>query len=108
MDVDILLSKAKEKMKIEDNGYGEYFMSQVSHIRELPLSPLSYGKSQLLQDQHSKIGTQNATSINEATSVCIEKEKEDQECTLISPSQYGLGFTIMQKQGYDGCNGLGS
>ena len=107
MDVDTLLSKAKEKMKIEDNGCGEYFLSQVFTIRESPLSPQSYGKSQLLQAQHSKISTKNATSINENTSVCIEKEKEEQEHTLISSRKYGLGSIIKQKQGYDGYNGLG-
>ena len=45
MDADILLIKAKEKLKIEEKGCGEYFMSQVSHIRESLLSPQSYGKS---------------------------------------------------------------
>ena len=67
-------------------------MSQVSHIRESPLSP---------------IRKQHATSINENTSVCIEKAQVEQKPTLISPSKYGLGFTIMQKQGYDGYSGLG-
>ena len=107
VDVDILLSKAKEKMKIEDNGCGEYLMSQVFHIRESPPSPQSYGSSYLLQAQHSDISTQNPTSINENTSICIEKEKEEQEPTLISPSKYGPRFTIMHKQGYDGYSGLG-
>lgn len=108
-------------MKIEDKGCGEYFISQVSYIRESPFSPKSYGKSQLLQAQHSKIRTKISTSINlicggglfeehfyENTSIYIEKEKEEQEPTLISPSKYGPMFTIMQKQGYDGCSGLGS
>ena len=39
VDADILLSKAKEKMKIEHNGCGEYFMSQVSHIRSHHVLP---------------------------------------------------------------------
>ena len=83
-------------------------MSQVFHIRESPLSPQSYGKSQLLQVQHFDISTQNETSINfisggglheeyiyENTYVCIGKEKEKQEPTLISPNKYGPGFSIM-------------
>ena len=85
-------------------------MSQVFHIRESPLSPKSYGKSQLLQEKHSKISTKNVTSINfisgsgvheehvyENTSVCIDTEKVEQEPTLISPRKYGLGFIIMSK-----------
>ncbi len=108
MDPDILHIKAKENLKIKDKGCGEYFVSQVFHIRESPLPPQSYGKSQLLQVEHSKISTQNASSINfisgggvheeyvyENTYVCIEKEKVEQEPTLISPNKYGPGFSIM-------------
>ena len=96
-------------------------MSQVFHIRESPPSPQSYGSSHLLQAQHSKISTKNATFINfisrsglpeehvyENTSIYIGKEKEQQEPTLVSPSKYGPGFIIMQKQGYDGHSGMGS
>ena len=90
MDVDILLSKVQEKMKIEDNGCGEDFMSQVSHIRESTVSPQSHGKSQPLQAQHSKISTKNDTSINENTPVCIEKAQAE------------------QKPGYDGYSSFGS
>ena len=65
-------------------------------LRKSPFSPQSYGKSHLLQAQYSEISTKNATSINftsasglpeehvyENTSICIEKEKEEQEPTLI-------------------------
>ena len=97
VDIDILLSKEKEKLKIEDNGCGEYFMSQVFTIRESPLSPQSYGKSHLLQAQHSKNSTMNATSINQNAFISIEKAKEEQEPTLISSSKYRLGFTMLQK-----------
>lgn len=75
-----------------------------------PRSPQFYGKLQLLQVQQPKISTQNTTSINsisggslheehvrENTSICIEKEKEEQETTLISPNKYGPGFTMMHK-----------
>ena len=88
VDTDILLYKAKEKLKIEDNGCGEYFMSQVFHIRESLFSPQFYGKLHLLQAQHSKINLQNVNSINfisgsglleeqfyENTSIYIEKTK---------------------------------
>ena len=57
VDVDILLSKATKKMKIEDNRCGEYFMSQVFHIRESPVSTQSYGSSYLFQAQHYEIST---------------------------------------------------
>lgn len=110
VDLDILLGKAKEEMEIEDKGYGEYFMSKIFHIRESPLSTLYCGKSQLLQAQQPKINTQSATSINfisggglheehvsQNTSICIEKKKKEQESSLISPSNYGPRFTIMQK-----------
>ena len=73
-----------------------------------------------MQAQNSKINIENATSINfisgshqheqnfyKNTHVFIEKEKVEQETTLITPSKYGLGFTIMQKKGYDGYSGLG-
>ena len=95
-------------MKILDNGCGEYFMSQVFHIRESPPSPQSYGSSHLFQAQHFEISTKNATSINfisgsdlpkehvyESTSIYIEKEKEEKEPTLTSSSKYGLGSIIM-------------
>ena len=95
MDADTLLGKAKEKMKIEDNGCGEYFMSQVFTVRESPISPQSHGKSHPLQAQYSHISTKNATSINENTSICIKKEKEEKKPTLISSSKYGPGFIIM-------------
>ena len=90
-------------------------MSQVFHLRESPISPQCYGSSHLFQAKHFEINMKNATSINlisrsdlpkenvyENTSICIEKGKEEKEPTLISPSKYGLGFIIMQKQGYDG------
>ena len=74
MNVDILLSKAKDKTKIEDNGCGEYFMSQVFHITESPPSPQSYEKSNLFQAQHSEISTKNATPINFINGSDLPKE----------------------------------
>lgn len=41
VDPDILLSKTKKNMKIEDKGYEKYTMSQAFHIGKLPLSPKS-------------------------------------------------------------------
>ena len=120
MDAETILSKAKAKMKIEDNGCGEYLMSQVFHIGKLPLSPKSYGKPQSLQVQQSTTDKKKTTfpnyisgsgtheeHIHKNISICIDKDKQQQEARLISPDKYRRGFTIMQKHGYDGCSGLG-
>ena len=47
-------------------------------------------------------------NVYENTSIYFGKEKSTQESTLICPNTYGPGLTIMQKQGYDGCSGLGN
>ena len=95
-------------------------MSQAFHIGKLPLSPKSYGKPQSLQVQQSMTDKQETTSpnfingsgtqeehVHENISTCIDKNKREQEASPISPENYGCGFTIMQKHGYDGCSGLG-
>ena len=120
VDAETILSKAKAKMKIEDNGCGEYLMSQAFHIGKLPLSPKSYGKPQSLQVQQSTTDKQKTTfpnyisgsgtheeHIHKNISICINKDKQQQEARPISPDKYGRGFAIMQKHGYDGCSGLG-
>ena len=103
-------------MKIEDNGCGEYLMSQAFHIGKLPLSPKSYGILQSLQVQQflndkqkntfpnfiSGVGTHEEHAYQN-TSTCIDKAKKEQEPSLISPDKYECGFSIMQKHGYDGC-----
>ena len=108
MDVETILSKEKAKMKIEDNGCGEYLMSQAFHIGKLPLSPKSYGKPQSLQVQQSMTNKQETTSpnfingsgtheehVHENISIYIEKDEEKQEPSLISLDKYRHGFAIM-------------
>lgn len=43
-----LTNPSKGKLKIEDQGCGEYYMSQAFHIGKLSLSPKSHGKPQLM------------------------------------------------------------
>ena len=63
-------------------------MSQVFHIRELSLTPQSFGKSYLLQAQHSEISTQDATSINFISGGGLHKDNvydntiDKKSCTL--------------------------
>ena len=54
MDPDQLRTVIKGKIKIEDQGCGEYSMSQEFHIGKLPLSPKSYGRPQPLSVRQSK------------------------------------------------------
>ena len=51
-------------------------------------------------------GTQEE-HVHENISICINKDKQEQDASLISHDKYGNGYTIMQKYGYDGCSGLG-
>lgn len=48
VDSSTLTPAFKGKLKIEDQGCGEYSTSHAFHIGKLPLSPKSYGKPQLL------------------------------------------------------------
>ena len=116
-----LRTVVKGNIKIKDWGCGEYIMSQAFHIGKLPLSPKSYGKPQLMSIKQSKFTLQqkplmtftsggglHQEKVYENTSTWIDKAKEGQQPTPISPHKYGLGFTIMQKKGYDRCSSLGS
>ena len=95
-------------------------MSQAFNIDKLPLSPKSYGKPQPLATNQSKCTLQqkplmtftsggglHQERVYENTSTWVDKSKEGQKTTPISPHKYGPRFTIMQKKGYDGCSGLG-
>ena len=75
-------------MKIEDNGCGEYLMSQAFHIGKLPLSPKSYGKPQSPQVQQSITDKKKTTfhnfingsgtheeHVHENISICSKKYK---------------------------------
>lgn len=119
IDPSALTPAFKGKLKIADQGCGEYSMSHAFHIEKLPLSPKSYGKPQLLQNK-PKFTFQKAPSMTftsggglheehvyENTSTWIKKAIEEKVPTPISPNKYGHGFTIMQKKGYNGCSGLG-
>ena len=88
MDPDQLKTIVKGKIKIEDQGFGEYSMSQAFHIGKLPLSPKSYGRPQLMSIKQSKFTLQQKSlmtftngsglhqeQVYENTSTWIEKSK---------------------------------
>ena len=108
VDPDQLRTAVKGKIKIEDQGCGEYSMSQEFHIGKLPLSPKSYGRPQPLSTMQPKCTMQQKplmifTSggglhqewVYENTSTWVDKSKERQQPTHISPHKYGPRFTIM-------------
>lgn len=119
VDPNSLLKSIKGKMKIEDQGCGEYSMSQTFFIGKLPISPKSHGKPHLLKKEpktiiqyqppttFTKWGELNKETLDEDASTWLYKDEIDIPPTRMPVEQYGKGFTIMQKKGYDGHSGLG-
>lgn len=112
------------KLKLKDQGMGEYSIEKTFCISQLPPSPRSYGKPSLGGKQQSlyskrqsrdtfiRWGTLSDETDEKDIKEWLYEEEEDKLNTSESEiqiplEQYGKGFIIMKKMGYDSHGPIG-
>lgn len=109
---------SEQRVDINDTTMGEYTLGQTFCLTELPLSPISFGRSLIMKQQFKSSpltifntfisgGTLTNESNNKNAEHFLYKEKILEIVTYesIPPELYGKGYEILAKIGYKG-NGL--